>query len=306
MDVLILLDKLDDLIYNAKQVPLTEQVRVDRDEVYSLLDQIRVTLPEEIKQARWIVEERRQAGGDEQVDNRQLQSIAESIEELRHERRPSPPPLTAAAAERVRSIIQAAEDSAAEVRRDAELEAREIESEAARRGVEIRKRSASEAAARLQRADDATKALVEEATSARAELEGLLERVREPASTLSKALGEGVTTFHDDLQRMRSYLEVVDSGERRDREHADQLERQSQGGRDRRRQRSGDRGGSPASGDRAYNGDEAADAVEPGLPGPEEELRAHRIADDPATEEHSAVELYDDAAQEWDPRRISP
>ena len=55
MDVLVLIDKLDDLVHNAKQVPLTDQVRVDKEEIYDILDQMRATIPEEIKQARWIV-----------------------------------------------------------------------------------------------------------------------------------------------------------------------------------------------------------------------------------------------------------
>src|SRR5213594_338715 len=53
MDVLVLIDKLDDLVHNAKAVPLTDQVRIDRD-------QMRATIPEEIKQARWIVKERQE------------------------------------------------------------------------------------------------------------------------------------------------------------------------------------------------------------------------------------------------------
>src|SRR3982751_5686424 len=60
MDVLVLIDKLDDLIHNARPVPLTDQVRLDREEIYDLLDQMRATIPEEIKQARWIVKERRE------------------------------------------------------------------------------------------------------------------------------------------------------------------------------------------------------------------------------------------------------
>src|SRR5260370_41959991 len=58
MDVLVLIDKLDDLVHNAKAVPLTDQVRIDREEIYDILDQMRATIPEEIKQARWIVKER--------------------------------------------------------------------------------------------------------------------------------------------------------------------------------------------------------------------------------------------------------
>jgi cell division septum initiation protein DivIVA len=60
MDVLVLIDKLDDLVHNAKPVPLTDQVRVDKEEIYHILDQMRATIPDEIKQARWIVKERQE------------------------------------------------------------------------------------------------------------------------------------------------------------------------------------------------------------------------------------------------------
>ena len=60
MDVLVLIDKLDDSIHNGKPVPLTDQVRVEREEIYDILDQMRATVPEEIKQARWIVKERQE------------------------------------------------------------------------------------------------------------------------------------------------------------------------------------------------------------------------------------------------------
>jgi cell division septum initiation protein DivIVA len=60
MDVLVLIDKLDDVIHNGKPVPLTDQVRVEREEIYDILDQMRATVPEEIKQARWIVKERQE------------------------------------------------------------------------------------------------------------------------------------------------------------------------------------------------------------------------------------------------------
>ncbi|MCB0872962.1 MAG: ATPase [Actinobacteria bacterium] len=60
MDVLELIDKLDDLIHNARAVPLTDQVRIDREAIYELLDEMRSTIPEEVKQARWIVKERQE------------------------------------------------------------------------------------------------------------------------------------------------------------------------------------------------------------------------------------------------------
>src|SRR5271157_5195684 len=60
MDVLVLIDKLDDLVHNAKTMPLSDSVRVDKEEIYDILDQMRATIPEEIKQARWIVKERQE------------------------------------------------------------------------------------------------------------------------------------------------------------------------------------------------------------------------------------------------------
>ena len=56
----MIIDKLDDLVHKAKQVPLRDQVRVERREVYDILDQMRGTIPEDIKQARWIVKERQE------------------------------------------------------------------------------------------------------------------------------------------------------------------------------------------------------------------------------------------------------
>jgi len=60
MDVVVLIDKLDDTIHNANPMPLTDQVRVDKEELYDILDQMRASIPEEIKQARWIAEERQE------------------------------------------------------------------------------------------------------------------------------------------------------------------------------------------------------------------------------------------------------
>ena len=60
MDVLVLIEKLDDVIHDAKSVMMSGDVRVNKEEMYDLLDQMRATIPEEIKQARWIVKERQE------------------------------------------------------------------------------------------------------------------------------------------------------------------------------------------------------------------------------------------------------
>src|SRR3979490_57382 len=83
MDVLVLIDKLHDLVHNAKAVPLTDQVRIDREEIYDILDQMRATIPEEIKQARWIVKERQEMlGGPKEEAERIIKDARERQERL--------------------------------------------------------------------------------------------------------------------------------------------------------------------------------------------------------------------------------
>ena len=60
MDVLMLIAKLEDLVLNARGVPMSNQIRIDRDEIEDILGQLQATIPEEIKQARWIVKERQE------------------------------------------------------------------------------------------------------------------------------------------------------------------------------------------------------------------------------------------------------
>ena len=83
MDVLVLIDKLDDIIHNARSVPLTDSVMIDREEIYDILDQMRSTIPEEIKQARWIVKERQEMLSEaKQEAERVLAEAQERAEKL--------------------------------------------------------------------------------------------------------------------------------------------------------------------------------------------------------------------------------
>ncbi len=79
MDVLVLIDKLDALLHDAKAVPLTDQLRIDREEIFGVLDQMRATIPEEVKQARWIVKERQEMLGEAKREGDRL--LAEAREE---------------------------------------------------------------------------------------------------------------------------------------------------------------------------------------------------------------------------------
>ena len=122
MDVLVLIDKLDDLVHNARPVPLTDQVRVDREEIYDLLDQMRATIPEEIKQARWIVKERQEMLAEakreaERIvkEAREQQARLVANEEITRQAERAAEEIVEEAREREREIRLGAEDYADDI-----------------------------------------------------------------------------------------------------------------------------------------------------------------------------------------------
>ena len=58
MDALEIIDKIEELLDKSKRVPFTSNIMVSENEIYELLDELRSVLPEEFRQARWIVKER--------------------------------------------------------------------------------------------------------------------------------------------------------------------------------------------------------------------------------------------------------
>jgi hypothetical protein len=58
MDLAGRLQQLEQLVLEAKSMPLSSSVLVNRDEVLLMLSEMQESLPEEIKQARWIVKDR--------------------------------------------------------------------------------------------------------------------------------------------------------------------------------------------------------------------------------------------------------
>jgi len=60
LDIMALIDKMEDLVSEGKKVPLTSSVMVNELKIYDIIDEIRASFPDEIKQARWIVKERQE------------------------------------------------------------------------------------------------------------------------------------------------------------------------------------------------------------------------------------------------------
>ena len=58
MDIASRIQQLEELISQARGVPLSASVMINREEVLELVRAMREALPEEIKQARWVVKDR--------------------------------------------------------------------------------------------------------------------------------------------------------------------------------------------------------------------------------------------------------
>ncbi len=58
MEIFTLLENIEDILEKSKGVPFSNKVLVDKDEIIELISDLRIKLPEEIKQAKWIKEER--------------------------------------------------------------------------------------------------------------------------------------------------------------------------------------------------------------------------------------------------------
>ena len=58
MDINARLQQIEDLIQEAKSMPLSSSVLVNKEELLEVLEAARKDLPEEIKQARWVVKDR--------------------------------------------------------------------------------------------------------------------------------------------------------------------------------------------------------------------------------------------------------
>jgi hypothetical protein len=80
VDVLELLDRLDGLVQNARGVPLTDQVRIDREEISGLLDQVRATIPGEMRRARYEQDDRAAALAK---SKRQCDRLLSALRDLR-------------------------------------------------------------------------------------------------------------------------------------------------------------------------------------------------------------------------------
>ena len=105
MDILHLVDRLEELVNEGRRLPLSNKVMVDEQKIWDLIDQMRISIPEEVKKAKRTNQER------DRIIAQAHEEAAAMVSE--HE-------LTQAAEERATTIVERAKRDAESLRADAD------------------------------------------------------------------------------------------------------------------------------------------------------------------------------------------
>ena len=112
MDVLKLMDEIEDIVEAGSGLPFSNKVMVDKAEILEIIKEIRIKLPDEIKQAAWIKDERQRILAEAQKDADTLMQDAEfRLQELIDQDE-----ITKKASTRAEELITKAQTNAKEIR----------------------------------------------------------------------------------------------------------------------------------------------------------------------------------------------
>ena len=85
MDILYLVGRLENLVTNSRRVPLVNQIMVKEADILNIIDQMRSSIPDELKQARAIIHDKERILAQAQADaNKLLAHAHEKAEDTVH------------------------------------------------------------------------------------------------------------------------------------------------------------------------------------------------------------------------------
>jgi F0F1-type ATP synthase membrane subunit b/b' len=116
MDLTARLSQLEEMVRDAKSMPLSSSALLNRDEVLDLIEDLKAALPDEIKQARWVVKDREELLAKARRDAEAMveQARAEQLRLASHEA------VMQRAKEEAERIVQEADEDARRLRLEAE------------------------------------------------------------------------------------------------------------------------------------------------------------------------------------------
>lgn len=116
MDIMTLLDKLEEILTNAKKIPLGSKALLDPEDIFEIIDQIRENFPSEIKEARWIVKEKQEHLAEAEKEAQKI--ISDAREKAK--KAASETEIVKEAERQVQEILQNAKEKEREIRLSAE------------------------------------------------------------------------------------------------------------------------------------------------------------------------------------------
>jgi cell division septum initiation protein DivIVA len=116
MDILHLVDRLEEVFNDGRPLPLTRKLLVDEDRVLELIDQMRVSIPDEVKKAQQIINQRDKILAQANEESERTVLLAKEKGDQLIER----DVLTENAKLRATEIVRAAQAEAEAIRADAD------------------------------------------------------------------------------------------------------------------------------------------------------------------------------------------
>ncbi len=112
MEILSILETLEDLVEKSVNVPFSGKCLVDKEEILEIVKEVRLKLPDDIKQAKWVKEERQRILLEAQKEaNNTIKEAEGKIATLVDEHE-----ITKKAYEQANEIISNAQKNAREIR----------------------------------------------------------------------------------------------------------------------------------------------------------------------------------------------
>lgn len=116
MDILHLVDRIEELFNDSRAVPFTRNVVVDEDKMLDIIDQMRVTVPEEVKKAQQVVTQKDRIIAQAQEEASRIVTLAKEKAEQIVEREA----IVKSAQTRATQIVAQAREDAGNTRREAD------------------------------------------------------------------------------------------------------------------------------------------------------------------------------------------
>lgn len=160
MDILHLVDRLEELFNDSRPIPLTHSVIVDEDRMLEIIDQMRISIPEEVKKSQQVIAQRDRVLAQAQEEANRTISLAKQKGEEIVDRD---------------AIVQAAQARAEQILEQARADVETVRS-------------------------DADEYVIESLTALEAELNRLLGQARNGIAKLTSDRRQAMQEFHGEEQ----------------------------------------------------------------------------------------------------------